>query len=189
MWLKSKPQSSLSLLKLLIFSVYFGCVSFTKMKNIATVFLILFSFASLLSQEIIAPQDESFDPAILKEPPLPMLDNTLIYEIVTDLKPLAKPIKDVTDSVAYVEKMGWKVQVFSSSDYFLADSVYRTLQGQFGNSEVEKVFNLPYYKIRIGNCATREEAERLLIRAQELGYRDAWVIRTQVKMTVKEGFF
>jgi hypothetical protein len=79
--------------------------------------------------------------------------------------------------------------VFSTSDYFLADSIYHEIRSQFGDSTVEKVFNLPYYKIRIGNCATREEAERLLVRAQELGYRDAWVIRTQVKLAVKEGLF
>jgi len=160
------------------------------MKNKAIVVLILLSFACLLAQENIAPQDESFDPGVLKEPPLPMLDNTLIYEVVTDLKPLAKPpVNNAADSIVYIEKMGWKVQVFSTSDYFLADSIYHEIRSKFGDSTVEKVFNLPYYKIRIGNCATREEAERLLVRAQELGYRDAWVIRTQVKLAVKEGLF
>ena len=80
------------------------------MKNKAIVVLILLSFACLLAQENIAPQDESFDPAVLKEPPLPMLDNTLIYEVVTDLKPLTKPpVNNAADSIVYIEKMGWKV--------------------------------------------------------------------------------
>lgn len=134
-------------------------------------------------------QDESFDPSVLKEPPLPMLDNTLIYEIVTDLKtPVAKSETPV-DSVGYVEKMGWKVQVFSTSDFFLADSIYRQVQQRFENIEVEKVFNLPYYKIRVGNCVTREEAERLLSRAVELNYPDSWVIKTQIKIVIKKEVF
>lgn len=154
-----------------------------------TVILVILLTGGLLAQTQIAPQDESFNPVVLKEPPLPMLDNTLIYEIVTDLKtPVAKS-QAPADSVEYVEKMGWKVQVFSTSDFFLADSIYRDVQRQFENVEVEKVFNLPYYKIRVGNCVTREEAERLLNRAQELHYPDAWVIRTQIKIIVKEDIF
>jgi len=154
-----------------------------------TAILVILLTAGLLAQAQVAPQDESFNPVVLKEPPLPMLDNTLIYEIATDLKtPAAKP-QAPADSVEYVEKMGWKVQVFSTSDFFLADSIHRKAQCQFENIEVEKVFNLPYYKIRVGNCITREEAERLLSRAQELHYPDAWVIRTQIKIVVKEDFY
>lgn len=154
-----------------------------------TAILVLLSAVSLLAQVEIAPQDESFDPAVLKEPPLPMLDNTLIYEIVSDLKPPTVKAKVPADSIVYVEKMGWKVQLFSTSDYFLADSVYREVQRKFEITAVEKVFNLPYYKIRVGNCTTREEAERLLTRALELRYPDAWVVRTQVKIIVKEGIY
>ena len=143
----------------------------------------------LCAQDKIAPQDESFDPTILKEPPLPMLDNTLIYEVVTDLKTPAAKVSTPDDSVQYVEKMGWKVQVFSTSDFFLADSIYREAVLKFGNEEVEKVFNLPYYKIRIGNCLTREDAERFLTRAQAIKYPDAWVIRTQIKVRVKADIY
>jgi len=158
-----------------------------RIKN--TVILVLLCAAGLFAQEKVAVQDESFNPSVLKEPPLPMLDNSLIYEIVTDLKaPLNKP-RIPADSVEFVEKMGWKVQVFSSSDFFLADSVFRDAQRQFVNHEVEKVFNLPYYKIRVGNCITREEAERLLTRAQELRYTDAWVIRTQIRVVAREDIF
>jgi hypothetical protein len=158
-----------------------------RIKTIVCLTIIL--TAGLLAQTGIRPQDESFDPGVLKEPPLPLLDNTLIYEIVTDPKAPAARSETPDDSVRYIEKMGWKVQVFSSSDFFLADSIYRQVQQKFQNVEVEKVFNLPYYKIRIGNCATREEAERLLARAQEMHYSDAWIIRTQIRIITREDIF
>jgi len=50
---------------------------------------------------------------------------------------------------------------------------------------VVKEFNSPYYKIRVGNCTTREAAEELLKRAANLNYRDAWIIRTPVKTEEK----
>lgn len=155
-----------------------------------TAILIIFEAIGLLAQNGIAPQDESFDPAVLKEPPLPIMDNTLIYEIATDLQPpTVKPQNTPSDSAIYVEKMGWKIQVFSTSDYFLADSVYQKAQRKFENIAVEKVFNLPYYKIRVGNCVTREEAERLLSRALELNFPDAWVVRTQIRINAKTDIY
>jgi len=160
------------------------------MKIKAVAFFIILGAVNLPAQNGIAPQDENFDPAVLKEPPLSILDNTLIYEIVTDLKtPVINPKSASADSVTYVEKMGWKVQVFSTSDYFLADSVYQLAQQKFENIDIERVFNLPYYKIRIGNCVTREEAESLLAQALQLRFPDAWVIRTPIRIMVKKDSF
>ncbi len=60
------------------------------MFRVFSLFLVLL-MASLSAQESLPPQDESFDPAILKEPTLPILDKTLIYEIITDLSPTMSP--------------------------------------------------------------------------------------------------
>lgn len=150
--------------------------------------LILSLYGWLLAQDKLPPQDESFDPAVLREPTLPLLDKTLIAEIVTDLQPIS-PANPANDTLQVVEKTGWKVQIFSTSDFFLADSIYRQALGRFAGLEVEKVFDLPYYKIRVGNCQTREEAEKLLTRAQELRYFDAWVIRTRIRVTEKGSFY
>lgn len=150
--------------------------------------LLVMSIASLSAQENLPPQDEAFDPAVLKEPTLPILDKTLIYEIVTDLSPtISQPSGE--DSLQIVEKSGWKVQIFSTSDFFLADSIFRQAQERFTDQAVEKVFDLPYYKIRVGNCQTREEAEKLLTKAHELRYFDAWVIRTRIKVAERGSYY
>jgi hypothetical protein len=143
--------------------------------------LILVLFNLLSAQDQIPPQDESFDPLQLHEPSLPFLDGSMIYEIITDIK--APGVKETADSDTsrVVKKMGYKVQLFSTTDFFKADTIYLKAVHDFIDQDVVKDFNSPYYKIRLGNCVTREEAEALLNRALALRYRDAWIIRTPIK--------
>jgi len=141
---------------------------------------ILVLFNLLPAQNQIPPQDESFDPLQLHEPSLPFLDGSMIYEIITDIKEPGEEAQD-SDTLRVVKKMGYKVQLFSTTDFFKADTIYQKAVNDFIEQEVVKVFNSPYYKIRLGNCVTREEAEALLNRALTLKYRDAWIIRTPIK--------
>ena len=143
--------------------------------------LIICLLSPLFAQEPMAEQDESFDPLDLHEPSLPILDGSLIYEIITDIKEPSAGDRIGLDTLRVVEKMGWKVQLFSTTDFYLADTVYFQAIDDFIEQDVVKIFNSPYYKIRLGNCTTREEAEDLLNRALDLKYRDAWIIRTAVK--------
>jgi len=143
--------------------------------------LIICLLSSLFAQNPMAEQDESFDPMDLYEPSLPILDGSLIYEIITDIKEPSASDRIGQDTLRVVEKIGWKVQLFSTTDFYRADTVYFQAIDDFIEQDVVKVFNSPYYKIRLGNCITREEAEDLLDRALDLKYRDAWIIRTAVK--------
>jgi len=155
------------------------------MRNYIYIIFIIFALTPAFAKGQIARQNESFDPMDLNEPPLPFMDGTMIYEIITDIN---KPtiMHDLgKDTLHVVEKMGWKVQVFSTSDFYEADTVYKQAKDSFEDEEVEKIFNSPYYKIRVGNCSTREEAENLLSKALELKYREAWIIRTRVKVKEK----
>jgi hypothetical protein len=93
------------------------------------------------------------------------------------------------DSLRVVEKIGWKVQLFSTTDFYQADTVYFQAIDDFIEQDVVKVFNSPYYKIRLGNCSTRAAAEDLLDRALNLKYRDAWIIRTAVKIEERLIFY
>jgi hypothetical protein len=43
-------------------------------------------------------------------------------------------------------------------------------------------YEVPYYKIRIGDFATREEAESILPAVQGMGYNEAWVARVTPKV-------
>ena len=151
--------------------------------------LIICLLGSLFAQDRMAEQDESFDPLDLHEPSLPILDGSLIYEIITDIKEPSASDRIRRDTLQVVEKMGWKVQLFSTTDFYQADTVYFQAIDDFIELDVVKIFNSPYYKIRLGNCTTRKAAEDLLDRALDLKYRDAWIIRTAVKMEERLIFY
>jgi len=38
----------------------------------------------------------------------------------------------------------------------------------------------PYYKVRVGDFISREEAEKMKMRLRSLGYYDAWVVETEI---------
>ena len=139
----------------------------------------------LLAQKTGVELDESFDPLDLYEPSLPILDGSMIHEIITDIKEPSAVDRVDRDSARVVEKMGWKVQLYSSTDFYQADTLFFKAIDDFIDQAVVKEFNSPYYKIRVGNCTTREQAEELLDRAIDLRYRDAWIIRTPVKTEEK----
>jgi len=150
------------------------------MKKHLTWILLLFIFSITFSQTF-PPQDETFNPSTLNEPSLPLLDGTVVQEIISDIAAPVTSNRVMGDSMTTIEKTGWKVQAFITNDFDRADSVFRKLITNFPPEDVEKAFYSPYYKIRIGNCQTREEAERMLRRVENLGFREAWIIQTKIK--------
>ncbi len=38
----------------------------------------------------------------------------------------------------------------------------------------------PYYKVRVGDFISKEEAERMKIRLRNMGYYDAWIVETEI---------
>jgi len=150
----------------------------------------LLTWLSLLiivgAQSALPRQDETWQPTELIEPPMPLIGGSPIYEIITTIQPPTVTPPVAGDSSGVIEKMGWKVQIFSSSDYFEAERIYNRAVNEFADQEVERLFNAPYYKIRVGNCATREAAETLLERALNLRYRTAWIVRTMVRVRETE---
>lgn len=150
------------------------------MKKHFTWILQLFIFSVTFSQTLPL-QDETFNPSTLNEPALPLLDGTVVQEIISDIAAPVPSNRVAGDTLKTVEKTGWKVQAFITSDFDQADSVFQVLLAAFPPEDVEKAFYTPYYKIRIGNCQTREEAERVLKRVGNLGFREAWIVQTKIR--------
>ena len=74
---------------------------------------------------------------------------------------------------------GYRVQVFVSSNRENAQKIKVEAEEIFPE-RVYVPYDAPYYKVRVGDCLTRREAELLLEKAVRHGYRDAWVVRTLV---------
>jgi hypothetical protein len=82
------------------------------------------------------------------------------------------------------QAQGYRVQIFVSSNLESAQKILAEAEETFpGQAYLH--YDAPYYKIRIGNCLVRREADLLKDKAVLYGYRDAWIVQCLVT-TVKE---
>ncbi len=165
------------------------------MNRLAISFLafIIFIFMNCAStQKSIEPaktiSDNTSGQSSMKEDFDPMsLDD---YNIVVKPKPsesdiLAAPIvssslpADTSDSNAPEMVDGFRVQIISTTDEITAREIRKhAILKQ--DMDVYLIFDSPYYKVRVGNCLTRSEADELQELLVKKGFLNAWVIRTRV---------
>lgn len=128
---------------------------------------------------MIAAQDsvlrESFDASALKpkDPDWPAVMDPLIKNKVELNRVLG------LDSTQLIRE-GFRVQVFASGQKEKADSLKYHLE-TIVDDAVFVTFEVPLYKVRVGNCISRKEAERLQARLNEIGYRNAWIIKSRIE--------
>ncbi|MDZ7296167.1 MAG: SPOR domain-containing protein, partial [candidate division KSB1 bacterium] len=75
--------------------------------------------------------------------------------------------------------LGYRVQIVSTPFEEVAREVRKEALLKF-EEPVYMVFDAPYYKVRVGDCISRFEAEELQQKAMEKGFGQAWVVRTLV---------
>ena len=79
------------------------------------------------------------------------------------------------------EVMGYRVQIMLGKDEAAIQEEKRKAMFKF-DAPVYVVFESPNYKIRVGDCLTRHEADQLRnLAAHRYGYDGAWVVRSKVK--------
>ncbi len=80
--------------------------------------------------------------------------------------------------------MGFRVQLVATPNYHEADSLLAKVRESFvenmDTTRAYLVYDSPNYKIRVGNCTTRNAAEELLERARAKGFRYAWIVRSRI---------
>ena len=120
-------------------------------------------------------QDESIDPNTLIDykPNWPIVVNPLL-----DMENL-KNNEDVRDTSEIIIE-GYRVQALVTRNTHSADTIRAVLSDKI-DEDVYITYEVPYYKIRVGNCVDRKQAEELKLKLVELGYASAWIIRTRVK--------
>jgi len=124
--------------------------------------------------------NENFDPSLLDENELD-LKKTISPDSKSDY--VDDQFLQSSDERPLPEEAdGFRVQICAVSDEQKAKQVQREAIFQFMNEEVYLDYHAPYYKVRIGNCLTRYEAEVLQQLAMKKGFKDAWVVRTKVKL-------
>lgn len=84
---------------------------------------------------------------------------------------------------------GWRVQICALTDESAARKMQQRADDVFEKYQSFKVYltyDSPYYKVRIGDFTSRAEADRLLKIANQKGFPDAWVVRTNVMKQIDE---
>ena len=74
---------------------------------------------------------------------------------------------------------GFRVQIFSSSTRGSAENAQMQARVQLARDDVFIDFEPPYFKVRVGNFQTRNNAEILLEEVTKKGYETAFIVQTK----------
>lgn len=130
--------------------------------------------------------NEEFDPMSLGDYNFMVKSKEAEPEL--NIAPTQKPAAvDTTDSNEPESADGFRVQIISTTDEIAAREIRKEAILKQEN-DVYLIFDSPYYKVRVGNCLTRSEADELQDLLVKKGFLDAWVIRTKVFKNPATGF-
>lgn len=160
-----------SLLHLLIFSLILNCGASQKMTSGKK------SEAEIENGTGII--NEFFDPLILEEDEI-KVTRTISIESKSDQINNVLSRSDDNEQISEITT-GYRVQICAVSDEDKARQVQREAILKFVNEDIYLIYDTPYYKVRVGNCATRLDADQLQQLATQKGFDDAWVVRTKIK--------
>ena len=104
--------------------------------------------------------------------------STKPYTVATEGKP--NNLTNIKSSVLRKTK-GYRVQLFAGREQDRALDIKAAAESRFGIS-VYLVYEAPQYKVRVGNFVNRLQASELLNSIKLDGYRDAWIVRSQVEI-------
>ena len=118
------------------------------------------------------------------DPPLTEAELTGTGGTPSDRRPPPGEPTTLSEAPPRKAMRGYRVQVHSFRDRKTADIARRQLQQQLEDLSGVRVHieeEPPSYKIRVGDCRTKAEAEKLMqtLRTGK-GYKDAWIVETLV---------
>jgi hypothetical protein len=129
-----------------------------------------------------AVMNEDFDPMTLKGPEFRIERKQVVREI--DTLTIA-PQSGAPVDTSWQTVPGYQVQLLQTGDAKLARATVREAILAL-NTDVEIIYEAPYYKVRAGRFTNRYDAEQLQNLASEKGYANCWVVRTPVKVRASD---
>ncbi len=76
---------------------------------------------------------------------------------------------------------GYRVQIFLCDDLREASRMLAEARSKF-EEQVYLEYDAPYYKVRVGDCQTEPDGEKLLKIARRFGYQEAWLVYTVISV-------
>jgi len=131
-------------------------------------FFILFLISNALCQsDFIKPSDFNDNP-----PKFPTV-NLPSFSSQDDLE-------DISSNEEINLIKGYRVQIVISQNEQELQDVKTDIEKSI-NEQIYIIFELPNYKLRVGNFLNRKEAENFQKKIVRLGYRTAWVVPTMIE--------
>jgi hypothetical protein len=125
--------------------------------------------------------NENFDPMTLKGDDISVPENVTPRDTVQEntTESLLIPTEKEMENREVVR--GFRIQLFATKNEEEAREAKQRAIMKF-QERVSLDFESPYYKLRIGDCQTRKEAEQLKEKAIRLGFDDPepWIIQSRV---------
>ncbi|UCE23301.1 MAG: SPOR domain-containing protein [Candidatus Zixiibacteriota bacterium] len=89
--------------------------------------------------------------------------------------------RQVSEELDSLNNQAFRIQLFTSKAYGEARLAHQVAEEVFDQLVVTD-YEVPYFKVRVGSFASREDAEEYLMRARSAGYSDAWVVMVNVRV-------
>ncbi|MDP8228290.1 MAG: SPOR domain-containing protein [Candidatus Electryoneaceae bacterium] len=125
------------------------------------------------------------------QPLKPKIPGFYVSPSKLDTKPrILKPLRPSSGTISSIGEIysgtmqtvsGYRVQVVAASDQSSARLIEENIRQQFGDI-VYLIYEAPRYKVRVGNFTVRDEATLFRQQLMQAGYRDAWVVPSQVNV-------
>ena len=122
--------------------------------------------------------DESFDPLTLNDDDI-IIEPDDIAETGSQTNQSAENLQDEN----YIQEVnGFRIQILATDNIEKASLVEQEATDRFERKghKTYLVFEAPLYKIRVGDCKDRSEAEQLREIAKSFGYNGAFIVKTKV---------
>lgn len=127
-----------------------------------------------VEEEIVAPppiEEPMMPPPVVEEAPAVVSEQPYVPPVVTPTPPPPSP--------APATILGFRIQLFASSTEKNASRVADDTRASFTqNVYIQHI--PPYYKVRVGDFLTKEEAQVVKQQAMQMGYRGAFIVETMI---------
>ena len=109
---------------------------------------------------------------------VPYDKDDLTFPTVTNLRSEAKE-----EEKTKITKPGYRIQVESFKDFSMFRNFIQKLKTEISEKEYvvyDNIFHSPYFKVRVGDFETRDEAKQALPLFLELGYKGAYPVKDNI---------
>ena len=118
---------------------------------------------------------EDFDPAALDDYDIEVEEPHVGFSGMDD------PTLKMVEMLIYSISPGSRVQLIQTTEPEEAKNTERDAILRFDEG-VYRIFDPPFYKVRVGDFADWYDAEKIQKLAIQKGFREAWVVRTKVNL-------